>query len=404
MRPLLLLLALAAMAGPAAAQMDPEKRRLLQMGFNRPLDGRGPFAGYLYYYHNHPYPDNIRVLRLAVAPVYLDGEFGIKRGFGENTDLGVGLAGGGYADSYTEIRGGRYLRGESFTGDGTKASLSGYHAFGNIGPAPLAGVLRGEVRYAEFRREKSTEPGFELPNAQTDFNVRTGLRWGGIEPVVLPRLAGELSIWYEGRLRTAPGSYGYAGDRLIEPNTHLIWARALICYNLPRAQHRFLAQVAGGTARRPDRFSAFRLGGVLPQASEFPLSIPGYYYQEVSAESFGLAGGTYFLPLSEDRRTWLASFTLATALVDYAPGVEQSNKWHSGFGAGVAWNTKAWQALLEYGYGINAARGHGNGAHSLGLRLQFDFRKATSPLVLPRNVERGLDRALDRLPAPPGLR
>jgi len=398
MRPLLLLLALAAMAEPAAAQMDPEKRRLLQMGFNRPLDGRGPFAGYLYYYHNHPYADKVRALRVALAPVYVDAEFGVKRGIDENTDLGIGLAGGGYADSYTEIRGGRYLRGESFTGDGFKASASAYHDFGKFGPAPLAGVLRGEMRHAEFRREKSTEPGFELPNAQTDLNVRTGLRWGGQEPVMLPRLAGELSVWYEGRFRTAPGFYGYAGDRRIEPNTHLIWSRALIVYNLPRADHRFLAQIAGGTARRPDRFSSFRLGGVLPQASEFPLSIPGYYYQEVSAQSFGSAAGTYLLPLSPDHRTWLASFTLATALVDYTPGVEQSNKWHSGFGAGFSCNTKAWQWLLEYGYGINAVRGHGNGAHMLGLRVQFDFRKATSPMVLPRNVERGLDRALDRLP------
>ncbi len=82
------------------------------------------------------------------------------------------------------------------------------------------------------------------------------------------------------------------------------------------------------------------------------------------------------------------------------PGVAQSNKWHSGFGAGVSWNTKAWQALLEYGYGINAVRGHGNGAHSVGLRLQFDFLHAASPLILPRNVERGFDRVIDRLPVP----
>jgi len=58
--------------------------------------------------------------------------------------------------------------------------------------------------------ERLTEPGFELPNAQNELDVRSGLRWGGIEPVVLPRLAGELSVWYEGRFRTEPGSYGYA--------------------------------------------------------------------------------------------------------------------------------------------------------------------------------------------------
>ncbi|MDP3541156.1 MAG: hypothetical protein Q8T11_01660 [Elusimicrobiota bacterium] len=403
MRAFLLLLILGAGAAPAAAQIDPERRRLLQAGFSLPVEGRGPLSGYLYYYHNHPYADKIRTLRLAVAPVYLDAEYGLKGGLGGPTDLGIGLAGGGFADSYSEIRGGRFLRGESFTGDGVRASLSAYRDFGKIGRAPLAGILRGEGRYAEFRRDAGTEPGFELPNAQTDFNVRAGLRWGGQEPLLMPRLAGELSVWYEGRLRTASGAYGYASDRRVEPHSHMFWSRALIVYNLPKADHRFLAQIAGGTSRRPDRFSAYRLGGVLPQASEFPLSIPGYYYQEVSARDYGLAGGSYVLPLSRDKRTWLATLTLATAVVNYAPGLEQDDKWHSGAGLGVHYTTHAWHALLEYGYGVNANRGHGNGAHSLGVRVQFDFRKSKSPLVLPRDVERSLERALERLPLPKSL-
>ena len=403
MRVFFLCLALASAAVTAAAQADPEPRRLLQMGYSRPLEGRGPLSGYIYYYHNRVYADKIRSLRLAVAPVYLDAEYGIRRGLGPSTDLGVGLAGGGFADGHTEIRGGRFLRGESFTGDGMRASLSAYRDFGDVGPAPLAGILRAEGRYAEFRRDADTQPGFALPDAQTDFNARAGLRWGGVEPLIMPRLAAEISVWYEGRVRTQPGTYGYADDRRVEPHSHLFWSRALIVYNPTKAEHRFLAQIAGGTSRRPDRFSAFRLGGVLPQASEFPLSIPGYYYQEVSAKDFGLAGGSYFLPLSKDRTTWLASFTLATAVVSYAPGLEQGNKWHSGLGAGVHYATNAWQALLEYGYGVNANRGHGNGAHSLGLRVQFDFRKSKTPLVLPPKVDRGLERVFDRLPVPKAL-
>lgn len=404
MRAFLLLLALGAGAAPAAAQIDSERRRLLQAGFSLPLEGRGPLSGYLYYYHNHPYSDGLRTLRLAVAPVYLDSEYGIKGGFGGATDLGIGLAGGGFADSYTEIRGGRFLRGESFTGDGAKASLSAYRNFGKVGRAPLAGVLRGEGRYAEFRRDNGTEPGFVLPRPQSDFNLRAGLRWGGQEPLLMPRLAAELSVWYEGRLRTASGSYGYDNDRRVEPHSHLFWSRALLVYNLPKASHRFLAQVAGGTSRRPDRFSAYRLGGVLPQASEFPLSIPGYYYQEVSARDFGLAGGSYVLPLSKDKHTWLATFTLATAIVEYAPGLDQDNKWHSGGGLGLHYTTDAWHALLEYGYGVNANRGHGNGAHSLGVRVQFDFRKVTSPLIVPRDVERMLERTLDRIQVPKAIK
>lgn len=104
--------------------------------------------------------------------------------------------------------------------------------------------------------------------------------------------------------------------------------------------------------------------------------------------------------MSADAKTWLASFTLASALVDYAPGLEQNNKWHSGAGVGVSYASLAWQVLLEYGYGINAARGRGN--HTLGLRLQFDFRKTKSPLLVPRNVDRGFERVLERLPKLPG--
>lgn len=385
------------LALPARAQVDPEARRLLQAGFSRTFDGRGPMAGYFYYYHSQPYMNGTRSLRFALAPVYLDTEFGVKQGFGPSTDLGVGVAGGGYADSYAEFRGGRYLSGESFTGDGMKGSLSAYHGFGKVGPAPLAGILRGELRYAEYRRSNDTSAAFMLPDAQTDFAVRSGLRWGGIEPLMLPKLAGEISVWYEGRARTAPGAYGYAGDRRIEPHSHMFWSRALIVYNPPNARRRYMAQVAGGTSRRADRFSAFRLGGVLPMAAEFPLSIPGYYYQEVSAESFGLAGGSYIIPLCRDRRTWLATLTAATAVVDYVPGTGTGNKWHSGLGAGISYAAEAWQALLEYGYGINAARGHGNGSHSLGLRLQFDFKKTRSPLLVPRDVDRGFDDVLDRL-------
>ena len=36
------------------AQIDPEHRELFQLGYNQPLEGRGPIAGYAYYYHNEP--------------------------------------------------------------------------------------------------------------------------------------------------------------------------------------------------------------------------------------------------------------------------------------------------------------------------------------------------------------
>src|SRR6185436_15407041 len=106
------------------AQIDPYKRELIQFGYNLPILGHAPLSAYAFYYLN--LPDFIRTnltFRLALAPVYLDSEFGIRGAFGKDTDLGVGLEGGGFADSYAEIRAGKYSRSESFTGHGGGTSL-----------------------------------------------------------------------------------------------------------------------------------------------------------------------------------------------------------------------------------------------------------------------------------------
>jgi hypothetical protein len=53
-------------------------------------------AGYLFYLLNQP--DFLRpdlTLRLAVAPTYLDSEVGFTHALGPQTDLALGLSGGG---------------------------------------------------------------------------------------------------------------------------------------------------------------------------------------------------------------------------------------------------------------------------------------------------------------------
>src|SRR5450432_4531147 len=110
------------------AQVDPVPRDLVQFGYNQAFEGHPPLAGYAYYYHNQP--DFLRTnltLRLAVAPVYLDANLGFINGLGPNTDFAIGLAGGGYADSYNEIHGGTFYQSESFEGNGAEMSASVYH-------------------------------------------------------------------------------------------------------------------------------------------------------------------------------------------------------------------------------------------------------------------------------------
>src|SRR5947207_15434938 len=89
----------------AQAQIDPSKRELIQIGYNQPLEGKAPISGYGFYYLNKPqWLRTNLTLRLAVAPVYLDGELGIGQALGRDTDVGIGIFGGGFADSHSEIR------------------------------------------------------------------------------------------------------------------------------------------------------------------------------------------------------------------------------------------------------------------------------------------------------------
>src|SRR5437764_14714350 len=96
------MLAALSAGSPCQAQIDPSKRELIQLGYNLPLEGSGPINAYAFYYLNLPqFVHTNLTLRLAVAPVYMDSELGFARALGEYTDLGVGLAGGGFADTYS---------------------------------------------------------------------------------------------------------------------------------------------------------------------------------------------------------------------------------------------------------------------------------------------------------------
>ena len=94
-RGLRILLALGLIApGIGRAQIDPIKRDLIQIGYNQPLEGQAPVAGYAFYYHNQPgFIRTNLTWRLALAPVYLDTELGILQAFGPQTDFALGAAG-----------------------------------------------------------------------------------------------------------------------------------------------------------------------------------------------------------------------------------------------------------------------------------------------------------------------
>ncbi len=359
----------------ALGQIDPEKRQLFQLGFNQPLEGRGPISAYAFYLRNHPgFMRTNLTLRLAIAPIYIDSELGFAHALGDRTDFAIGAAGGGFADSYSEVRLGKLLEGESFTGHGGEISASIYHLFNPDQLIPLSGVLRGSAHQSIYVRDSDTSSNFELPSDHTSLNIRAGLRWGGKEPVLSPDLGMELSAWYEGQFRTANGSYGFDGDRELRPSSHLFWGRALLIYTLPELKHNISVSLTAGTSLRSDRFSSYRLGGTLPLISEFPLSLPGYYFQEISARRFALLTGQYTLPLDAAKQ-WILIATASGATVDYVSGLSQPGKMHSGVGAGFGYKSKSgsWELIASYSYGFDAIRSHGRGAQNVGVLFQFDL-------------------------------
>lgn len=374
-RPLIIFGCFSWLACFCPGQIDPVPRQLIQLGYNQPLEGKGPIAGYAYYYRNQP--NFIRTnftLRLAVAPTYLDSELGIHNALGSRTDIGIGMAGGGFADSYSEVREGFYHREESFTGHNAEGNVSLYHRFNPDSQIPLYGIARVGVHQSFYERDDSTAPGFSIPQDQTILHIRSGVRYGGKEPLIMPKLAGELSAWYDTQFRSNPGQYGYGGDRVVEPNTHQFWARALLAYTMPEWQHQFSVSMTLGTSINSDRLSAYRLGGVLPMVSEFPLNLPGYYFQELSAQRYIVWEGQYILPLTPNKRFSFIG-NVGTAVIDYQTGLEQPGYWHSGLGGGFGYQSPsgAWQWMLGYGYGFDAIRDGERGAQVIGILCQYDL-------------------------------
>ena len=368
----------------AVAQIDPIKRDLIQFGFNQPVEGRAPVAAYAFYYHNQP--DFLRTnvtLRIAVAPTYFDSELGLAKALGPNTDLGIGVAGGGFADSYNEMRSGKWIEPESFDGYGGEVSGNLYHLFNPGQLIPLNLVVHEAVHYTTYARN-DTAANFQLPADGTSFITRAGLRWGGVEPTLFPDLAMELSAWYEGEFRTDNGTYGYHGDRTLQAGTHLFWGAAALSYTLPESKQNFSVRIVAGTSVDADRLSAYRLGGFLPLVAEYPLSLPGYYFQEFSARNFALINISYILPVTHNQR-WNLEFNGATADIDYLAGTSQPGNWVSGVGAGVLYRSPSdkYRVAVAYAYGIDAIRSSGRGANSITLLLQIDLGKVDSHWFKP---------------------
>lgn len=359
---------------PLSAQIDPDKRELVQVGFEQGLEGAQPLQAYGYYYLNEPdfFHTNV-TLRLALAPVYLDSEIGFVGLLGPQTDLGIGLAGGGFADSYYEFLDGKYYPDQSFYGHDAEGSVTLYHRFNPNQRIPLNGLIRLQEHYSVYENDGETAPNFVLPKDHATEAWRVGLRYGGREPLLAPDLAMELSAWYAGQYRNSYGPYGFDGDRVLNADSHLFWARALLIYTMPSKQS-FDVNLTVGTSVNADRFSAYRLGGDLSMISEFPLLIPGYFEEELSARNFMDFTARYTFPL-DPGKIWSIGPVASVAEVDYVPGQEQPRNFNSGAGVGLGFRSRSgtWRALASYGYGFEAIRDGGRGGQSISIMMEINL-------------------------------
>jgi hypothetical protein len=364
------------------AQIDPIYRNLLELGFDQPINGQGPQGIYAYYYYNQPdFLNTNTALRLAIAPLYVDGELGFKHLLSPYTDVGLGFFGGLYGANYYEVRQGNYLKDESFDGSGGGGALSVYQLLNPGMLIPVSVVARGGLREMAYSDTDQTGGTFSLPGNQLVGFTRVGIRVAGKEPMLNPDLGLELSVWYERQWRFDNQTYGYANDRNISPNVNLYWLYAGLNYAWTNSGQKISFAFTAGGSTDADRFSAWRLGGVLPLVSEFPLMLPGYYYQELTATRFQHFYGAYDIPLDKEDRFHFR-LEAATAHLDYLPGFAQRSSWQTGAGGGLTFapKRKNFQIVLRYGYGFNAIRNDHQGASSIGLLFQYNFeaKKKTS--------------------------
>jgi hypothetical protein len=249
---------------------------------------------------------------------------------------------------------------------------------GAMAEVPLQALLRVSPHYSWFIRDKDTDGAFAVPTDLGTWSVRAGLRWGGREPLLVSDRAVELSLWYEGLFRVNPNEYGFNGDRTLNERSHLFWGRALVAYSFTNSHQTFELSATAGAAVDADRFSAFRVGGALPLAGEFPLTVPGYFFQEFSARRFAVLSGTHLVGVPPVEN-WSLMFNGSVAALDHLPGLDFDRDWIAGVGGGIVYRSPSgtWQIAGAYGHGLQAKRSTGRGANAVSLLVQADMERTS---------------------------
>ncbi len=357
----------------AAAQIDPEPRANLELGFEGPLRGNGPVSGYGFFLWNRPhFLDKDLYLRAVVSPyIFLEA---IRDNWpGKGQAVGVNIGGGFFVNDFDQIQNGVYSRSESFRGDGTAASVSYYvHPFEIAGLLPVDGQIRLGTEYALYQRTSDTNPAYALPSDTFIHSARAGIRFGGVPPELVRNKALEFSLWHEAHYRVKAGTHGPPGGlRSTDHLTQQSWG--ILNGTMPLwLDHTVSVSMTAGTAGNTDELTCFRLGSGLPFRDEFPFILHGYYPHEVFARSFFLINASYRLNPVPDFDKIMLQFDWDYALVNYLPDHELGRHSLNGLGVDVIFKlTRKLTFSLGYGYGLDAPRHGGYGGQEINLLIEW---------------------------------
>ncbi len=252
-------------------------------------------------------------------------------------------------------------------------------------------MLRASASYADYRRDYATAPQFVLPQNEWTGTLRGGLRFGGQPPGLDRAPAGEVSAWWLSQRREHSDPYGYDGDRVAQGQTNLYWTRILFNYRMKNG-----TRLGGGTSfgggTDVDRFSAYRLGGMLTLNSEFPLILPGYFAQEIAARQYAHAWVRAGFPVDDGRR-FVVNVFAAGASITPVTGTDAGGAQHLGVGTGVEFVPRkaALRGMLSYGYSPTAERAGGRGGQGVALSVELNFEAPKGVLgSRPTDTQEGL--------------
>jgi len=382
----LMLLVASAPVGMASAQlpapvqtpytlMDAETRTYIEGGVETPLKGNGPLTGYAYLFTTRAhFLDEDLYLRLVVPPGYFISELILDHWPSQNSALGVGVSGGLFAESQTEFRDGRYESAESFTGDSAGGTLAYYLRGPKIGGLlPIEGQIRANPKYVWYDRSGSTSRYFRLPENTAIYDVRAGIRLGGVPPELFPNVAIELSVWHTLSYRDNAGRYGFAQEpQDTDHFTQRTWTRLGATYTFGAQQ--VSAFLNAGIAENTDALSTFRMGGGLRLRAEFPLLLHGYYVEEIFARRYWLMNLAYRFPIWPGQDLVHLQLLADFAQVDYLQGHHLPRSNLPGVGANLSVAvTKRIDLVVGYGSGINAPRGHRFGGQEFDAQFQLKY-------------------------------